>query len=203
MASLPPEWLSALDAPWNDPARVDQLVRRSYQGFGGGPVLPSSPDEVFRAFELTPYARVRAVIVGQDPYPDANLANGVAFCAPGTPLPKALNAIFTNLEASKLGSTFSRPSPDNGDLRKWAHRGVLLINASLTFEENQLGAHCGHWKPFLSAVLVAVSSKPEPVPFILLGGKAVNLESSVIRTEARVLTGHPTPRNNRARRFRG
>ncbi|TFD12634.1 uracil-DNA glycosylase [Cryobacterium sp. TMT1-21] len=201
MARLPLDWLSALGQPWNDPDRIDQLVGRAYQGRGTGPVLPSSPDDLFRAFELTPFAQVRAVIVGQDPYPDANLAHGVAFSAPGAPLPKALTRIFSNLEASKLATTFTRPSPDNGDLSEWAGRGILLINAALTYEKDQLRAHCGYWKPFLGAVLVAVSKKPEPIPFLLLGGKAVDLSSSVRRADARVLTGHPTPRSKRTRRF--
>lgn len=201
MPSLPVDWLTALDPPWNDPVRVDQLMTRARRGFGSGPVFPASPDEVFQAFELTPYSGVRAVLVGQDPYPDVNLARGVAFSAPGAPLPKSLEAIFANLEASNLASAFSRPSPEDGDLNKWAARGILLINAALTFEGNQLGSHCRHWKPFLRAVLVAVCKKPEHVPVILLGGRAVDLKSSVMPIEARVCSGHPTPRNKRAKRF--
>lgn len=144
---------------------------------------------------------VRAVIVGQDPYPDAGLANGVAFSAPGAPPTRALKAIFANLEASGPDLQFNRPIPHNGDLTSWAHRGILMLNASLTYEAGELDAHCQHWKPLLRALLLAVSRKPEPIPFLLLGGRAVDLMSSVTRPDARIMTGHPTPRNKQATRF--
>jgi uracil-DNA glycosylase len=201
MASLPSEWMSALDAPWNTQASIDQLVSQAYQGFGAGPVLPSSRDEVFRAFELTALADVRAVIVGQDPYPDAKLAHGVAFSAPGASQTSALKAIFTNLEASGPDIRFSRPNPHNGDLTGWADRGILMLNASLTHEKGKLDAHCRLWMPLLKAALLAVSRKPESIPVLLLGGRAVDLETAVARADARVLTGHPTPRNTQAKRF--
>lgn len=201
VSSLPSDWLSALEAPWSARVNVDQLVSRAYGGFGGGPVLPSSQDDVFRAFELTALADVRAVIVGQDPYPDAELASGVAFSARNALPTDALKAIFANLEASAPDIQFVRPSPHDGDLTVWANRGILMLNASMTYEKSKLDAHCLLWKPLLMAVLLAVSRRPVPIPFLLLGGKAVDLESAVTDPAARVLTGHPTPRNKRTKRF--
>jgi len=201
MVALPSKWQAALDLPPDTKSRVGEMVDRAYRGFGAEPVLPSSRNDVFRAFELTALADVRAVIVGQDPYPDSNVAHGLAFSASSASPTKALEAIFSNLEASGPSIRFARPNPHDGDLSAWADRGILLLNASLTHEDGKLGEHCRVWKPLLRAVLSAVSHEPKPIPILLLGGRAVDLKTAVTRVEARVLTGHPTPRNNRARRF--
>jgi uracil-DNA glycosylase len=177
------------------------MMNGAYTGFRTNPVFPASQGDVFRAFELTPLDHVRAVIVGQDPYPNAGLASGVAFSAAGVSTTKALDAIFANLEASGPEIPFSRPNPRNGDLTGWADRGILLLNASLTYQKGKLDAHCQLWRPLLRAVFIAVSRRPIPIPFLLLGGKAVDLESAVTNPDARIRTGHPTPRNRAVKRF--
>lgn len=44
-----------------------------------GQVVAPAPERVFAALALTPLDNVRAVILGQDPYPTPGHANGLAF----------------------------------------------------------------------------------------------------------------------------
>ena len=86
------------------------------------------PGEVFAALHLTPYASVKVLILGQDPYHGANQAHGLCFSVrPGVALPPSLENIFSELE-----SDVGVPRPDHGCLDVWASQGVLLLNATLT-----------------------------------------------------------------------
>ena len=90
-------------------------------------IYPPAAD-VFRAFRLTPFDRVKVVILGQDPYHDAGQAHGLAFSVrPGVPPPPSLRNIFKELHVD-----VDCPKPTDGCLEPWAKQGVLLLNAVLT-----------------------------------------------------------------------
>ena len=111
-------------------ARVDARIA------AGAHVLPA-PENVFRALSLTPFERVKAVILGQDPYPTPGHAHGLAFSYAGAGrLPPSLKTIPAEMAAG----TGVAP-PRRGDLSAWAKRGVLLLNAALTVEAGATGAH--------------------------------------------------------------
>ena len=132
-----------------------------------GPVFPA-PDRVFAALERTPPDAVRAVILGQDPYPTAGHANGLSFSvAPDvTPLPRSLNNIYKEIE-SDLGMR-----PKNGDLGGWADRGVLMLNRALTVREGDAGAHAKiGWSALVEQVIGRVAEK-DGVVWILWGKHA-------------------------------
>jgi uracil-DNA glycosylase len=150
-----------------------------------------APDEVFAALHLTPYAEVKAVILGQDPYHGPNQAHGLCFSVrPGVPLPPSLQNIFKELE-SDLGI---RP-PRHGCLDSWARQGVLLLNASLTVRSGRAASHQGKgWETFTDEVLKAVNAKPERVVFILWGASA-RRKKALIDTSRHVVieSPHPSP----------
>jgi uracil-DNA glycosylase len=127
------------------------------------------PAAVFRAFELTALADTQVVILGQDPYHGPGQAEGLAFSVPaGKRLPPSLRNIFRELERD-LGL----PPPASGSLARWAARGVLLLNTTLTVEDGQPGAHARlGWQTLTDRVVQALAGRPQPVVFMLWGAHA-------------------------------
>lgn len=123
----------------------------------------------FRALELTPLARVRAVILGQDPYHGPGQAMGLAFSVPdGTKLPPSLKNIYRELE-SDCGIAPAR----SGDLTAWARQGVLLLNTALSVEAGKAGSHAKRgWEAITDACIAAVAERGCPTVFILWGSHA-------------------------------
>ncbi len=155
-----------------------------------GPVFPPAA-EVFAALHLTPYADVKVLILGQDPYHGPGQAHGLCFSVRrGVALPPSLENIFIELEAD-LGV----PRPDHGCLEHWARQGVLLLNATLTVRAHQAASHQGKgWERFTDAVIQAVNAKPERVVFILWGASA-RRKRTLIYTSRHVVieSAHPSP----------
>ena len=132
----------------------------------GATVYPPQP---FRALELTPLARVKVVILGQDPYHGPGQAEGLAFSvAQGVKIPPSLRNIFKELQRD-LGL----PPPRHGSLHRWAQQGVLLLNTTLTVEDAQPAAHAKQgWQVLTDAVIQACAQKTSPVVFLLWGSHA-------------------------------
>jgi uracil-DNA glycosylase len=142
---------------------------------------------VLRAFELAP-SDVKVVIVGQDPYPNAEHACGLAFSVPKAvrKLPPTLVNIRKEL-ASDLGIKIS----ETGDLSAWAERGVMLLNRTLTTLPGESLAHISAgWDSVTREVLSFLAKKP--VIFLLWGKRAQEL-SSIIPVEQQILGVHPSP----------
>lgn len=148
-------------------------------------------DEVFAALHLTPYATVRVVILGQDPYHGPRQAHGLCFSVRrGVALPPSLANIYRELH-DDLGIT----APRHGNLEAWACQGVLLLNATLTVRAGQAASHHGKgWEVFTDEVLRAVNAKPERVVFILWGSHA-RKKKVLIDTSRHVIieSAHPSP----------
>lgn len=148
-------------------------------------------DRVFAALEMIPPEKVRAVIVGQDPYHDDKQAHGLSFSVPaGVKFPPSLRNIFKELAAD-----LSIPPPANGDLTGWAEQGVLLLNSTLTVRAHAAGSHRGHgWEEFTDGVLRAVNRLSPPSVFILWGSDAQKKRPLIDESKHRVLAGaHPSP----------
>ena len=144
------------------------LLQRVGAARAAGTVYP--PEErTFFALTATPPERVRAVILGQDPYHEPGQANGLAFSVkPGVKLPPSLRNIFTELHTD-----LALPQPSGGDLTPWAERGVLLLNTVLTVGRGAANSHAAWgWQRFTDAVLAAMAALPQPVAFVLWGGHA-------------------------------
>ena len=154
------------------------------------PVYPPH-DEVFAALHLTPYAEVRVVILGQDPYHGPGQAHGLAFSVrpPVTPPPSLAN-IFTELE-DDLG--IERPA--HGSLTSWAERGVLLLNTALTVRGGAANSHSKKgWERFTDRVIEAVNAKPERVVFLLWGANARSKAKMIDLSRHVVIESpHPSP----------
>ncbi len=147
--------------------------------------------EIFSAFDFCSFDDVKVVIIGQDPYHGVGQANGLCFSVnDGVPMPPSLINIFKEIE-DDLAINF----PSNGNLKRWAKQGVLLLNATLTVRAHQAGSHQNKgWEKFTDAVIKAISDKKENVVFLLWGGFAKKKGAKIDRTKHCVLTsGHPSP----------
>ncbi|WP_176875897.1 uracil-DNA glycosylase [Parasphingopyxis sp. CP4] len=123
----------------------------------------------FHALDATPLPKVRAVILGQDPYHGPGQAHGLCFSVrPGVRPPPSLVNIYKELETD-LGI----PRANHGHLERWANQGVLLLNSVLTVESGMAASHRGRgWEQFTDAIIRLVADKSEPVVFLLWGSYA-------------------------------
>lgn len=167
---------------------LTDFVRNEYQN---SDIYPP-PKYIFRAFDKTPFDKVKVVILGQDPYHGPNQANGLCFAVnQGVRLPPSLQNIYKELEID-LGI---KPKP-YGDLENWADQGVLLLNATLTVKARTAGSHQKKgWEEFTDAVIETLSNQREGLVFILWGryaqekGKIINRDMKHLIIES----PHPSP----------
>ena len=165
--TLPPAWQVLLKGELQKPYWT-ALERRLDAAYASGEVYPPA-QQLFAAFERTPPERVRAVILGQDPYHEPGQANGLAFSVnPGVKLPPSLQNIYKELQ-SDLGL----PAANSGDLTSWARQGVFLLNTVLSVRAHEANSHKDFgWQRFTDAVIAALAEIPQPVAFVLWGAQA-------------------------------
>lgn len=146
---------------------------------------------IFNALMHTPYDKVKAVIIGQDPYHEPGQAQGLCFSVQkGTKQPPSLVNIFKELR-SDLGIA----TPTHGNLESWADEGVLLLNAVLTVREHEANSHKGKgWELFTDRVIELLNEREEPMVFILWGANAKAKAALITSPQHLIITGaHPSP----------
>jgi uracil-DNA glycosylase len=171
-------------------AYFEELTRFVKEEYQKTTIYPH-PKNIFRAFELCPFEKVKVVILGQDPYHGAGQANGLCFAVnPGVNPPPSLQNIFKELE-SDLG----HPVSHDTDLSRWAQQGVLLLNATLTVRAAQAGSHQGKgWEQFTDAVIRTLNDEREHLVFILWGNYAKAKGAHIDRSKHFVIeSAHPSP----------
>ena len=163
-ASLPPAWAAVLPE-WTR-ERLAAVQRCVEMRSGDRPIAPDDP---FRALRLVAPDEVKVVVIGQDPYPTAGHADGLAFSA-GKGKPRSLARVFEVLAADRPARF---QAPETWKLDAWARQGVLLLNPVLTVEVGRSGSHmdCG-WQALTRKIVQALSRQPKPPVFLLWGGKA-------------------------------
>jgi uracil-DNA glycosylase len=148
-------------------------------------------DDVFAAFELTPYDRVRVLLLGQDPYHDDNQAHGLCFSVnPGIKIPPSLANIYKELKTD-----LDLKIPNNGCLIPWAQQGILMLNAVLTVRAHTPNSHKDKgWETFTDAVISQVNQKTDPVVFVLWGAYAQKKLKLIDTSRHLVIqSAHPSP----------
>lgn len=147
--------------------------------------------DIFRAFELTPPAKVKCVIIGQDPYHQPGQAHGLAFSVKsGVPLPPSLKNIYREIE-NDLGIKMR----NDGDLTYLANQGVLLLNVHLTvFKDKPLSHSIDVYEKFTKSILKVLNDLEQPIAFILWGKKAQKFEKTLQNPRHLVIkSNHPSP----------
>lgn len=150
-----------------------------------------APENLFRAFESTPFDAVRVVILGQDPYHGPGQAHGLCFSVPrGVANPPSLKNIFKEIETDQ-----EIKMSGSGDLSPWTKQGVFLLNATLSVLANQAGSHQHKgWETFTDAVIKTLSEKKAGLVFLLWGSYAQSKEYLIDSRKHLVLKSpHPSP----------
>lgn len=182
LSSLHPDWAQAL-APVR-PQLEDLAEKFAYED----DVLPRT-DQILRAFQQ-PFAQVRVLIVGQDPYPTPGHAIGLAFATDPQvhPLPRSLTNIFTELHDDVGVAT-----PGHGDLSQWCDQGVLLLNRVLTVAPGDAGSHRGRgWEEITNCAIRALVARESALVSVLWGKQAQSLAPLLDGTEI-ISSAHPSP----------
>lgn len=166
---MDPSWKEQLKDEFEKPY-MQTLKRFLQEEIASKTVIYPPMKQVFNAFQLTPFEKVKVVIMGQDPYHGPNQAEGLCFSvSKGVPIPPSLQNIF-----KELYSEFNIPKPTHGSLVSWAEQGVLLLNATLTVRKNQPKSHYGQgWEIFTNKVIQLLVEKNDPIVFMLWGRSAI------------------------------
>ncbi len=167
--------------------KLTDFVRGEYTL--GKQIYPA-PNDIFNAFNLCPFDKVRVVIIGQDPYHEPGQAHGLCFSVQnGIALPPSLQNIYKEIQ-NDLG----RKSVTNGDLTHWARQGVLLLNSTLSVQAHLAASHAGKgWEQFTDAVIRALSAR-QGLVYMLWGSYAQKKADFVNGAENLVLKSvHPSP----------
>ncbi len=189
MAALDGKWAEVLDPEFHKKyyRELYDFIKHEYST---QTVYPPS-GKLFTALHYTPIDKVKAVILGQDPYHEPGQAMGMSFSVPeGVEIPPSLKNIYKEIHED-TGDKI----PDTGDLTRWAKQGVLLLNAVLTVRAHQANSHKGKgWEQFTDAIIKAVDAEDRPIVFLLWGRNAREKKDLIINPKHLVLeAAHPSP----------
>ena len=176
-ANISNEWLSIIKTN-----ELDNIL----DSLKGEPMTPPA-EQIFEFARLTPFDKIKCVIVGQDPYPSPGDAHGLAFsCMSGIP------ASLRNIYRSLLKQKHIKELPETGNLTSWAKQGVLLLNTALTTTPGQSMTHKKIWEKYTRDLITRLSQL-RPMVFILWGDKAKALRDSINYIAVVLEWGHPSP----------
>eukprot|EP01105_Mastigella_eilhardi_P016415 TRINITY_DN374_c0_g1_i7.p3 TRINITY_DN374_c0_g1~~TRINITY_DN374_c0_g1_i7.p3 ORF type:complete len:668 (+),score=140.52 TRINITY_DN374_c0_g1_i7:3852-5855(+) len=185
-----PEWYLILAREFDKPyfTQLEQMLTKEWHS--GTPVYPEKQN-IFRALNMTPYSKVKVVIIGQDPYVKAGQADGLCFSVPrGVRPPPSLRNIFVELQSEIPGFEV----PCHGCLDSWAKQGVLLLNATLTVSARGCNSHSTiGWQTFTDNIVARLNERTTPLVFILLGKFAQNKCKNIWERHYVLRAAHPSP----------
>ncbi len=148
-------------------------------------------DDIFNALKLTPPEKIKAVIIGQDPYHGQGQAEGLCFSVKdGVLHPPSLKNIFKEIDCE-----YSCGIPKSGSLAQWARDGVLLLNTILTVREGSPQSHSGKgWELVTDRIILEVEKLDKPIAYLLWGNNAISKRALVTNRKHEVFTApHPSP----------
>ena len=148
--------------------------------------------DVFKAFKLCSYNKCRVIFVGQDPYPQKNIAQGILFGnssdTPENKLSPSLQIIKESVINFEIPHNFITFDPT---LESWAKQGILMINSALTTEVGKIGVHMMKWRPFMIAFLKQMSMINPGIIYVLFGSQAQILEPYISKNNYVLKIEHP------------
>jgi len=148
-------------------------------------------NQIFNAYNHTPFDKVKVVILGQDPYHGTRQAHGLCFSVQdGIPPPPSLVNIY-----KEINSDLGLPIPNTGNLVKWADQGVFMLNSILTVRAHQPASHRNiGWEQFTDATIKKLSDVREGIVFLLWGKFAQEKGLLIDSAKHHILTApHPSP----------
>ncbi len=165
----------------------DKILEFLYNESVNGKKWTPQIKNLFRAFEECPYDSVNVVIIGQDPYPQVNVADGIAFsCSMHGTIEKSLKYMYDSIER-----TVDQPLERSTDLKKWANQGILMLNSALTTTINKPGTHQLIWKPFTAALIDHLIWNKPGIIYVFLGKKAQEYADMIPDNHYKIFATHP------------
>ncbi|NLD20963.1 MAG: uracil-DNA glycosylase [Bacteroidales bacterium] len=183
-------WKEVLQSEFDKPY-FRAISSRLHSELNAGNIIYPPGTKIFNAFELTPFNKVKVVILGQDPYHGPGQAEGLSFSVPqGIKPPPSLLNIYKEL-SSDLGVSINK----DGSLIAWAKQGVFLLNAILTVRASEATSHSDiGWQIFTDAVIKALSDGRDGIIFLLWGNYARSKKALIDCNRHYVLeAAHPSP----------
>jgi len=160
-------------SPYINGLDFDVVVNKLVQLVNSGKRFTPRFKDIFTAFYECPYDDVKVIIVGQDPYPQLGVADGIAFsCSRKGKAEKSLQYILKQTIGDYTDTGRVIYTPEECDLRRWSNQGVLLLNTAFTVEINKIGSHYHIWKPFTQYLFENINRHKKKTVVILMGKKA-------------------------------
>lgn len=183
------DWDEVLSSVWNSPGykKFMSIIDKKYSETTCFPEY----NDIFNALKLTPYSKVKVVIIGQDPYHGTGEAHGLSFSVKDDiKKPPSLKNIF-----KELHDDLGYPEPKSGNLEKWAKEGVLLLNSVLTVEKDKAASHKDlGWEILTDHIIKLLNMKETPIVFILWGNFAKKKKVYITNKKHLIIESpHPSP----------
>jgi uracil-DNA glycosylase len=167
----------------------DKILETLYNERENGKRFTPPLKDVFKAFEECPEKDLKIVFIGQDPYPQLGVADGMAFSCGVTMKPQpSLRNMFESIEETVYQGF---PTYQDPNLTRWANQGVLLLNTALTCQVDKIGSHYNIWNEFVMYVFDMLNFTNSGLIFVLLGAKAQELESIIGPNHYILKASHP------------
>ena len=183
------DWDEVLSSVWNSPGfkKFMSIIDKKYSET----TCFQEYNDIFNALKLTPYSKVKVVILGQDPYHGTGEAHGLSFSVKDDiKKPPSLKNIF-----KELHDDLGYPEPKSGNLEKWAKEGVLLLNSVLTVEKDKAASHKDlGWEILTDHIIKLLNNKETPIVFILWGNFAKKKKVYITNKKHLIIESpHPSP----------
>jgi uracil-DNA glycosylase len=147
--------------------------------------------QVFRAFQQCPLDSLKVIFVGQDPYPQMGVADGISFSCSNTMKKEASLRYIHNAVSKTVYDGKVLPKDLSADLTPWANQGLLMLNTSLTTEIGKIGKHFSIWEAFTAYLFDMLSSMDKELIWVFLGKKAEEYSEMVSDNHVKIVTSHP------------
>lgn len=164
---------------------LEELLRQSKDGKRFTPQIKY----LFKAFEECPYNNLKVILLGQDPYPYLNVADGIAFSCGIDNKPQASLRYITKEIKTTIYSEEEWVEPT--DLKGWSNQGILMLNSALTTTVNKVGVHYKLWQPFLTFLFDHLTYNNEDYVYAFLGRKAEEWSYSIPSNACKFICTHP------------
>ena len=164
---------------------IVQLARLSSDGKRFTPPLK----DAFRAFEECPYDQLKVILVGQDPYPQFGVADGIAFsCSKTRDYQPSLSFILDEINRTVYNG---HPESIEPDLKRWANQGILMLNTALTTTVNKIGQHYKIWQPFIAYLFDYLTWHNNGLVYVYMGKQAQEWADTVSDNNYKFKVSHP------------
>ena len=155
-----------------DKRELESVLSKLGPEYKRKPICPAQSD-VFKAFKVCPYDKLKVVMLSQDPYPQKGVATGILFGNKEGTRDKDLSPSLQIIKEAAINFEI----PHNciifdPTLESWAKQGILMINSALTVEMNKIGSHVMLWRPFIASLLKKLSENDTGIIYVLFGKQA-------------------------------